>query len=275
MSRSVTNALGINWSAVGRLGSNAGQPFMIGLTTATSTSSITGATSSTFNIGIANQLDALINALASENLERVLAEPNLTAMSGETASFLAGGEFPIPVGQSNNTITIDFKQYGVALAFSPTVVSNHQIRLRVRPEVSELTQQGAVQISAGNATISVPALTVRRADTTVELGSGQSFAIAGLLQYNAQTMASFVPMLGDVPVIGELFRSDGFQRNETELVIIVTPYLVSPLDDPSTLRTPGESSTLGGDIDRLIALRQGRSGQPAHRVAGSAGFVMP
>jgi len=275
MSRSVTNALGINWSAVGRLGSNAGQPFMIGLTTATSTSSITGATSSTFNIGIANQLDALINALASENLVRVLAEPNLTAMSGETASFLAGGEFPIPVGQSNNTITIDFKQYGVALAFSPTVVSNHQIRLRVRPEVSELTQQGAVQISAGNATISVPALTVRRADTTVELGSGQSFAIAGLLQYNAQTMASFVPMLGDVPVIGELFRSDGFQRNETELVIIVTPYLVSPLDDPSTLRTPGESSTLGGDIDRLIALRQGRSGQPAHRVAGSAGFVMP
>ena len=275
MSRSVTNALGINWSAMGRLGSSGGQPFMVGLTTATSTSSVTGATSSTFSVGIANQFDALINALASENLVRVLAEPNLTAMSGETASFLAGGEFPIPVGQSNNTISIEFKQYGVALAFSPTVVSDHQIRLRVRPEVSELTQQGAVQISAGNATISVPALTVRRADTTVELGSGQSFAIAGLLQYNAQTMASFVPMLGDVPVIGELFRSNGFQRNETELVIIVTPYLVTPVDNPATMRSPGDVQSMGGDLDRLLALHLGSKGQPGHRIAGSAGFVMP
>jgi pilus assembly protein CpaC len=277
MSRTVTNALGINWSELGQVGKLfGGQPFRIGLTTANSTAAIAGAgvLPSTLAIGNKN-LEALINALATENLVRVLAEPNLTAMSGESASFLAGGEFPIPVGQSNNTISIQFKQYGVALAFSPTVVSDNQIRLRVRPEVSELTQQGAVQLTAGNAAISVPALTVRRADTTVELGSGQSFAIAGLLQYNAQTMASFVPMLGDVPVLGELFRSNGFQRNETELVIIVTPYLVRPVDNPTLLRVPGDAPASGGDLERLLALRLGQSGPSTRRIAGSAGFIMP
>ncbi len=277
MSRTVTSALGINWSELGQVGKLfGGQPFRIGLITATSTAAVTGASAMPSTLAIGNNnLEALINALATENLARVLAEPNLTAMSGESASFLAGGEFPIPVGQSNNTIAIQFKQYGVALAFSPTVVSDHQIRLRVRPEVSELTQQGAVQLTAGNAAISVPALTVRRADTTVELGSGQSFAIAGLLQYNAQTMASFVPMLGDVPVLGELFRSDGFQRNETELVIIVTPYLVRPVDDPALLRGPGDAPTSIGDLERLLSLRLGQSGPPSRRIAGSAGFVMP
>ncbi|MDR3522888.1 MAG: type II and III secretion system protein family protein [Acetobacteraceae bacterium] len=271
MSRTVSNSLGIDWNISSRLGRAFGQGFQLGLTTSPTASTLTFASSG----AATTPLDGLINALATENLARVLAEPNLTAMSGETANFLAGGEFPIPVGESNNTISIEFKQYGVALAFTPTVISDRQIRLRVRPEVSELTQQGAVQIAAGNSTISVPALTVRRADTTIELGSGQSFAIAGLLQYNAQTAANFVPMMGDVPVLGELFRSDSFQRDETELVIIVTPYLVSPVDNPAALRTPGENSVLGGDIDRLIALRQGHSGPPAHRTAGSAGFVMP
>lgn len=276
MSRSVTQALGINWNQLGaRIGTFPGsQPFRIGLTTALSTSATTGAATSNLSIGSPN-LDALINALATDNLMRVLAEPTLTAMSGEQASFLAGGEFPIPVGQSNNTVSIEFKQYGVALAFVPTVVSDHLIRLRVRPEVSELTQQGAVQIGAGNATISVPALTVRRADTTVELGSGQSFAIAGLLQYNASTMANYVPMLGDVPVLGALFRSEGFQRNETELVIIVTPYLISPVDNPAMLRSPGEPQRMLGDIDRLLAGKHATAPAAAALVPGSAGFIVP
>jgi pilus assembly protein CpaC len=142
----------------------------------------------------------------------------------------------------------------------------------VRPEVSELTQQGAVQISAGNSAIQVPALTVRRADTTVELGSGQSFAIAGLLQYNASTMASYVPLLGDVPVLGELFRSNGFQRNETELVIIVTPYLIEPVSAPSAMRLPGDTARPPGDIELMLGRRTGR---PQGPVAGDAGFELP
>ena len=278
MSRTVTNALGINWSALGRLGQVFGEPFRIGLTTAMSTGSGTtgaaGSVGNTLSVGTSN-LDALINAMAGDNLARVLAEPNLTAMSGETASFLAGGEFPIPVGQSNNTVTIEFKQYGVALAFVPTVISDHQIRLRVRPEVSQLTQQGAVQIAAGNSTISIPALTVRRADTTVELGSGQSFAIAGLLQYNSATMSNFVPLLGDVPVLGELFRSEGFQRNETELVIIVTPYLVKAVDKQEAFRTPGEGGLMLSDLERMLALRNHDPTAHPARIPGQAGFLMP
>ncbi len=264
MSRSVTNALGINWQALGTIGR-----FGVTLSTALGVS-VSTATNSTLKLGTPD-VNALINALAQDNLVRVLAEPNLAAISGESASFLAGGEFPIPVGQANNTVTIEFKQYGVALAFVPTVISGGQIRLRVRPEVSELTQQGAVQIAAGNNAIQVPALTVRRADTTVELGSGQSFAIAGLLQYNATTMASYVPLLGDVPVLGELFRSNGFQRNETELVIIVTPYLIAPVNTP-TLRVPGSTAPMQGDVERMLAARIGHA---VGKVAGDAGFVLP
>ncbi len=265
MSRNVTSALGINWQALGSIGR-----FGVTLSTATGVS-VGTATNSSLRLGTPD-VNALINALAQDNLVRVLAEPTLTAISGESASFLAGGEFPIPVGQQNNTVTIEFKQYGVALAFVPTVVSDRQIRLRVRPEVSELTQQGAVQISAGNSAIQVPALTVRRADTTVELGSGQSFAIAGLLQYNSSTMASYVPMLGDVPILGELFRSNGFQRNETELVIIVTPYLIDPTSSPNALRLPGDIESVAGDIEAMLSRRTGRSFGP---VRGDAGFELP
>jgi len=278
MTRAVTNALGINWQALGRIGSALNQqPFQIGLTTALTGSALTLGTNGPPNMAVKNvpNIDAMINALATENLARVLAEPNLTAMSGEQASFLAGGEFPIPVGQSNNTVSIEFKQYGVALSFVPTVISDRQIRLHVRPEVSELTQQGSVQISAGNSAISVPALTVRRADTTVEVGSGQSFAIAGLLQYNANTMANYLPLLGDVPVLGELFRSESFQRNETELVIIVTPYLVTPKDNAETLRVPGEAGRPLSDLEILAARRSGTAGATLPRPLGAAGFMMP
>jgi pilus assembly protein CpaC len=162
-----------------------------------------------------------------------LAEPNLTALSGETASFLAGGEFPIPVQQDENTITVEFKQFGVSLSFTPTVLGHGRISMRVRPEVSQLSN--AVQVIAGG--LSIPSLTTRRAETTVELSSGQSFAIAGLIQDNTSQEHNKIPGFGDLPILGALFQSDRFQRDETELVIIVTPYIVRPVD-ADQLRTP-------------------------------------
>lgn len=162
-----------------------------------------------------------------DGLSTTLAEPNLTALSGETAEFLAGGEFPIPLSQGLGTTSIEYKNYGVSLAYTPTVLANGRISMRVRPEVSELTTQGSIQLNG----FQVPALTVRRAETTIELGSGQSFMIAGLLSNSAQNTIDKAPGAGDIPILGTLFRSTQFQRGQTELVIVVTPYLVRPVDD--------------------------------------------
>lgn len=159
-------------------------------------------------------------------LVTTLSQPNLTALSGETADFLAGGEFPIPLSQGLGTITVEYKKYGVSLAYTPTVLANGRISLRVRPEVSELSSQGAITLNG----FQVPALTTRRAETTVELGSGQSFMIAGLLSNNAQHALEKTPGVGDLPIVGNLFRSKNFRKGETELVIIVTPYLVNPVN---------------------------------------------
>ncbi|GHH11525.1 MULTISPECIES: type II and III secretion system protein family protein [Sphingomonas] len=155
-----------------------------------------------------------------------LANPNITVISGETGSFLAGGEFPIPISQGLGAVSVDYKQYGVSLSYTPTVLSDGRISLHVRPEVSQLSSQGAVTLSG----VSIPALTTRRAETTVELGSGQSMMIAGLLSNNHNNSIDKAPALGDMPVVGALFRSNAFQRNETELVIVITPYLVKPVN---------------------------------------------
>ncbi|GEN99193.1 pilus assembly protein CpaC [Novosphingobium sediminis] len=155
-----------------------------------------------------------------------LAEPNLTALSGETANFLAGGEYPIPVSTGLGNTSIEFKKYGISLAYTPTVLANGRISLRVKPEVSELSSDGA--IISNN--FSVSALTVRSAETTIELGSGQSFMIAGLLRNGSQDTITKMPGAGDIPILGSLFRSTSFRKGETELVIIVTPYLVNPVD---------------------------------------------
>ena len=171
----------------------------------------------------------LVGALdAGERMGLVttLSQPNLTALSGETAEFLAGGEFPIPLSQGLGAIAVEYKKFGVSLSYAPVVLANGRISLRVRPEVSELSSQGAVTM--GN--FEVPALTVRRAETTVELGSGQSFMIAGLLSNNSQQSLDKMPGAGDVPILGALFRSRSYRRGETELVIVVTPYLVNPVD---------------------------------------------
>ncbi len=156
----------------------------------------------------------------------ILAEPTLTSLSGETANFLAGGEFPVPIAQTLGQVTIEYKQYGVGLAFTPIVLEDGRISLRVRPEVSELSTEGSIRLNG----FDVPALTTRRAETTVELGSGQSFMIAGLLRNTSTNTIDRTPFLGSLPIIGALFRSTRFRRAETELVIIVTPYLVQPIN---------------------------------------------
>lgn len=220
-------------------------------------------------------LNALIDALAEENLVSLLAEPNLTALSGETASFLAGGEFPVPISQEASataaTITVEFKNFGVSLAFTPTVLSSSRISMRVRPEVSALSDQGAVQL--GNFVI--PALTVRRAETTVELASGQSFAIAGLIQNNGRLSATKVPGLGDIPILGELFRSDSFNRQETELVIIVTPYVVKPVP-ANMIASPTDPTFLPEGGSRLSMAPAAVPGPSANAggLVGPVGFVI-
>lgn len=174
-----------------------------------------------FGLDILSSLDIA----AQDGLVTVLAEPNLTALSGETASFLAGGEFPIPVSEGLGSVSIEYKQYGVGLAFTPIVLGDGRISMRVRPEVSELSTEGSITLNGFN----VPALSTRRAETTVELGSGQSFMVAGLLRNTSTNSIDKAPFLGDLPVLGALFRSTQFKRQETELVVIVTPYLVRPV----------------------------------------------
>ena len=219
-------------------------------------------------------VNLLIDALAQDQLISILAEPNLVAQSGETASFLAGGEFPVPVASQNDEVTVEFKQFGVSLAFVPTVLDNGRISLRVRPEVSELTNDGAIRLPLAGGVVEIPALRVRRAETTVELGSGQSFAIAGLLQDGSRMTGAGLPYLSELPVIGALFRSDWFRRNETELVIIITPHLVQPVSDPRALRLPTDGFKPANDIERILLNRQRARTAPPPRVPGQAGFIL-
>jgi len=200
-----------------------------------------------------------------------LANPNLTALSGETGTFLAGGEIPIPVSQGLGAVSVEYKQYGVSLAYTPTVLSDGRISLRVRPEVSQLSSQGAVTI--GGTTI--PALTTRRAETTVELGSGQSFMIAGLLSNTHNNSIDKTPGLGDVPILGGLFRSNAFQRDETELVIVITPYLVKPVNNAADIHLPTDGYQAPTDLGRVLMgeLGSGTSGgtRPTPTVAAPTG----
>ena len=227
---------------------------------------------------------ATIDALAQEGLIKDLAEPDLVALNGQTASFLAGGEFPVPVAGSSAatngvpTITVEFKSFGVSLAFTPTIIDAHHLNLRVRPEVSSLTTVGAVSVPLTDTqTVTIPALKVRRAETSVELGSGESFALAGLLQHDSDQEISKVPLLGDIPIIGALFRSEKFQRNETELVIIVTPYLVNPV--ATRLAAPTDGLVLPTEPQRVLFGDMYRQGLPAPARgplnAGGRGLIGP
>ena len=193
-------------------------------------------------------LDTSLQALEEQGVIRTLAEPNLVAMSGDTASFLAGGEFPIPVAADDGQVTIEFRQFGVGLSFTPTVLDDGVINLQVAPEVSQIDTTNSIRLSG----IEIPSLRVRRADTTVELRNDQSFAIAGLLQNNTSDSKSQVPWIGDIPVIGSLFRSSRYKKSETELVIIVTPRLVQPVSDISQLRTPLDDIQTPSEIDLFL-----------------------
>ena len=200
-------------------------------------------------VGGNNPLDIELNALEQRGLIRELAQPNLTALSGDTASFLAGGEIPIPVPQGTfGSIGIEYKKYGVGLAFTPTVLNSGQINLVIKPNVSQLDPSHSVTIAG----IAIPALTVREASTTVELRDGQSFMLGGLLQNISQTNQNQLPWLGDVPVLGALFRSAAYQKNETDLVIVVTPRLVHPLRPQDPVHTPLDSTLPGNDVDFFL-----------------------
>jgi pilus assembly protein CpaC len=292
MNRTLTRDLGINWSGSAELGKLGGQSVRSGTsvqnpgfgtnTQIVNPNSLLPSTAALqlFNNGV-QTLETTLQALAEDQLIHILAEPNLTTMSGEPANFLAGGEFPIPVSTSSNTVSLEFKQYGISLAFVPTVIAHDQIILHVRPEVSQLDKANGVTFllgaNGGNTTgVSIPALTVRRADTTVQLGSGQSFVIAGLLQDQTTLTGNSVPGLGDVPVLGALFRSDSFQRNESELVIVVTPYIVKPVNDPNALHLPTDGWRPPNDIERILLLRQSALGTwaPQRRMPADAGFMV-
>ncbi len=288
VSREVTKLFGINWEGVFSPGD-----FLFGLATGRAFTTAGGFPLNRFAdpAGVGNSffgnysngdvsINGIVDALEREGLVNVLAEPNLTALSGETASFLAGGEFPVPVGQDDdNNIEIQFKQFGVSLAFTPTVLGAGRISMRVRPEVSDLSDKGAIKLND----LVIPALSTRRAETTVELGSGQSFAIGGLISNSTRNNLDKVPGLGDVPVLGPLFRSTRFQRSESELVIIVTPYLVAPVGG-ARLATPRDGLEDPSDLQRLIEGRLARRSvvpgqQPAlsldrRRLVGPAGFML-
>lgn len=283
--RDTLKIFGINWDAVTQFGS-----FTLGFATGTPTAAagaplvrnVVGSTNTSSFFGSlgkgTDSINNVIDALNREGLVNILAEPNLVALSGETASFLSGGEFPYPVPQQNGTPGVEFKQFGVSLAFTPTILGGERISMRVRPEVSQLSN--TTTVIAGTV---IPAINTRRAETTVELGSGQTFAIAGLLQNDVNQTNDRTPGLSDMPIFGSLFKSNQFQRNETELVIIITPYIVRPVSQ-KPLASPTDGFVAPNDVERNIGGQSYRQQLPersagarmrnGQTLVGPAGFVL-
>ncbi|WOK36471.1 type II and III secretion system protein family protein [Sphingomonas sp. C3-2] len=232
-----------------------------------------GATTGFIDKFLGLDMQAAFDLAESDGLITTLANPNLTALSGETASFLAGGEIPVPASQGLGSVSIEYKQYGVSLAFTPTVLADGRISMRVRPEVSQLSDAGSIKMDS----FTIPGLLTRRAETTVELGSGQSFMIGGLLSNLHNNSVDKTPMLGDLPVLGSLFRSKRFRRTESELVIIVTPYLVKPVSaNRIALPTDGYRAPNDGENFLLGQTFEGTTGEtrPTPR-AGAPRTVKP
>lgn len=264
VSKRVSSAFGLNWGAVALSGN-----MQLGLLTgrAPVTDTLSGANvARTFNrsttgdnsVGLSysnaagtTDIATVIDALKAEGLVTILAEPNLTTSSGSRANFLAGGEFPVPMSTGsgdNPQVTVEWKPYGVKVDFTPTVLDGNRMTIKVNSEVSELSTIGAVKVN----NISIPSVSVRRIDTTVDLASGQSFAIAGLFKKNAAGAMNSLPGLGELPIIGALFRSKSFQRDETELVIMVTPYIVRPVDRENDVRLPTDGVEPASDLEQLL-----------------------
>lgn len=282
MNRSVDKTFGINWSDLSTAGG-----FVFGLASGaplTALSSIGSSSLSTLNsettnpstglnatngFGFSHQgshwnVNGLIDAMAQDGLVTLLAEPNLTAMSGETANFLAGGQVPVLTPQQNGSISIQYISYGVSLEFTPTLVGENRINLHVKPEVSEPSSVGEVVTSEGTIT----AFITRKAETTVELGSGQSLAIAGLLDNSQNQAINKFPFLGDVPILGPLFRSSSFQNDQTELIIIVTPYVVKGGDSEQVMALPMDGYSPPSDSELLLGLRNSSGAPNARPMSG-------
>ncbi|MBU6435672.1 MAG: type II and III secretion system protein family protein, partial [Nitrospirae bacterium] len=236
MNRSLIRRLGINFNYMGP--DNFGISLLANLTNLNKFTqvgpaatlidqTVTQSISGVFGFGTGSlSWTGYVDALKEEDLVKVLAKPTLVALNGQEAAFLAGGEFPIPVPQAFGLVTIQFKKFGVGLVFTPNIMNSKHISLNVAPEVSELDFTNALRTQG----FTVPAITTRRATTTIELADGQSFAIGGLMRDNVRESVKKFPLLGELPIIGALFRSSSFQKDESELLIIVTPHLVKPLD---------------------------------------------
>jgi pilus assembly protein CpaC len=264
MDRQVIKQLGVNWSAVIDQASGTTIAAIKTASTYGINSNILGGVSAavgaTWNNG-QNNVTGDLQAFERVGMTRTLAEPNLTAISGEPAKFLVGGEFPVPTGEDNTgKVSVEFKPFGIGLGFTPVVLSSGRISLKMSTEVSELSNVGSFNLStgAGGPTLVVPALTVRRAETTVELPSGGALMIAGLLQDKTQQDLDSLPGVKDLPILGALFRSRDYLAGQTELVIIVTPYLVSATN-PSELQTPVDGLEMATDKDTILLGRLNRS----------------
>ena len=287
MSRTLTRRLGFNFS-IFKDGANFGLSLLDSLAALSDAIpgagvpfglNVSPAVSSIFRFDTNGvTITGFIDALKENGLAKILAEPTLVTLSGQEASFLAGGEFPIPVSQRLDAITVEFKTFGVALNFTPHVVDGKKMSIRVTPEVSQLDFSNAVTISG----FLIPALTTRMASTVIELDDGQSFAIAGLLNQNVREVVSKYPVLGDIPILGALFRSSSFQKEETELVIIVTPHLVKPLNmNAQTLPTdqfiePDDwEFYLFGMTEGLRTNSEGGQSTYHDQLDGQFGYILP
>ncbi|MFN7666694.1 MAG: type II and III secretion system protein family protein [bacterium] len=290
VNRNITQAFGVQWNLYG----NDGNTFRTGLfsprgaiTTPDQETNLFDPGRSSYKVGGLTPnpyqtflsyfgenlgVDVLLEALEDENMATVLAEPNLTALSGESASFLAGGEFPVVTSVNDGEINTEYKQFGVQLNFTPVVLSENRIRLNVKPEVSNLSDNGAVIIEG----ITIPAIESRKVETTVELGDGQGFLLGGLFQNNLKEGLEAVPGLGDLPILGPLFRSENFERKKSELMIIVTPSIVTPVSNPevafkspqSDLRVPTFAQRAFGGQRLSDTLRPSRISGSETRKAG-------
>ncbi len=257
--RDVLKQLGVDYNAAFSSGSFAagmltGNPFALnGALAGAATlplnpiSGLGGTTAVGSRLTYGNSIDAFIQAMEQDGLLRTLAEPTLTAISGESAKFLAGGEFPIPVAVDNNTISVEFKEFGVALGYSPVVLSSGRISLKINTEVSELTPQNGISVQG----LTLPGLTTRKAETTIELPSGGSMIMAGLIRDQTRQQIAGIPGAKDLPILGQLFRSRDFQKNTSELTVMVTPFIVKPVNERE-LTNPAETLSVATDRQTIL-----------------------
>ena len=264
MERSTSEQLGLRWSSIGNMRWGTWDT----LQTALGVTPGNKFPTNTLPTDGQHGLNVIIDALVESSLVNVLAEPNLTAKSGEAATFMSGGEFPFPVDNSDDGVSIEFKRFGISLELTPTVLSNNQISLTVAPEVSTLSREHSVSIAG----VEVPGIESRRATTTIELADGQSFALAGLVRTYQDHKIESLPFLGEIPILAPFFSSNSFKNSESELVIIATARLVEPTSDPSELTTPLDRFRPANRFERLFLRDMGDTHDDRTRLFGNYGY---